>query len=318
MFEYLRSLPATGLGVIALIVVVFVCAVTVLFVINARYGALQKRISSRDAGKGDSDFVSLVRDEYAKVYLTNGQNTNTPAIIDSVSAVALKNCLLGERFLSNATSIMVTLGLFGTFLGLMLSVSSLSQLLSLSSGDDWLGVLDSVGGGLLSSLSGMGVAFSTSLVGVAGSILLTLLRTIVNPQAQREKLECMTELWLDHSVAPTLQTEVPSDDAELIMQLSNELRRHADAVEQSLNSAATQMSRVIMSTTGALDNVLQEAQEPLEYFGRVVGSFNENVRDFTEFNQNLRNNIERMDVNFIRLTEAMRDAQRSYDGGERR
>ena len=46
----------------------------------------------------------------------------------------------------------------------------------------------------MSSLSGMGVAFYTSLVGVACSIVLTLLRAAFNPETLRQKLETQLEL----------------------------------------------------------------------------------------------------------------------------
>ena len=51
--------------------------------------------------------------------------------------------------MNNAVSLFVTLGLFGTFLGLSLAVASLTELIGYSNTSEWLSVLDSVGGGLL-------------------------------------------------------------------------------------------------------------------------------------------------------------------------
>ena len=54
----------------------------------------------------------------------------------------LGGLLLCERYLNNAVSLFVTLGLFGTFLGLSMSVSSLTELISLSNTSEGLSLLD--------------------------------------------------------------------------------------------------------------------------------------------------------------------------------
>ena len=82
---------------------------------------------------GDTHRSALVRDvlqEFTAAYNTFGQETNTPAIITSVIHEDMSFFLFCERFLNNAVSLFVTMGLLGTFLGLSLSVSSLSQLLA--------------------------------------------------------------------------------------------------------------------------------------------------------------------------------------------
>ena len=102
-------------------------------------------------------------------------------------------------------------------------------------------MLDSVGGGLMSALSGMGVAFYTSPVGVACSIVLTLLRSIFSPQAERETLEARLELWLDHTVAPTLPTERAKDESEMVQQMVH-----------AMDSASKTMERALQNATGDL------------------------------------------------------------------
>ena len=210
--------------------------------------------------------------------------------------------LLCERLLNNAVSLFVTLGLFGTFLGLSLSVSSLTELIGYSNSSEWLGVLDSVGGGLMSALSGMGVAFYTSLVGVACSIVLTILRSIFSVQHAREKLETRLELWLDHDVAPTLPTEAPKDDADLVHQLVLALDRSAENMDKTLTDA-----------TNELKTVINASRTPIAAMNRTVESFNSGVRDFSEFNYNLRGTVERMDVTVRDLVSGLREVSRSLE-----
>ena len=205
----LASMPASGIIVIAAIAILFVLAVLLLFYTWGRYKGLAGMV--KGGLDRDNGFLRFTVNDFADAYKKYGQDVNTPAIISNAVSTKLSGLLLCERFLANAVSLFVTLGLFGTFLGLSHSVSSLTELISYSNTSEWLSVLDSVGGGLMSALSGMGVAFYTSLVGVACSIVLTLLRSIFSPQAERETLEARLELWLDHTVAPTLPTERAKD-----------------------------------------------------------------------------------------------------------
>ena len=300
----LQSLPPVGLIVIVSIVALFVLAVLLLFYVSARY----KHLSSMVTGNLDKDnsFLRFVVNDFASAYKKYGLEVNTPALVQNAVSVKLSGMLLIERFLNNAVSLFVTLGLFGTFLGLSLSVSSLTELIGYSNTDQWLSVLDSVGEGLMSALSGMGVAFYTSLVGVACSILLTLLRSVFSPQAQREKLETQVELWLDHSVAPTLPTEKAKDNADLIRQMIH-----------ALDAAAESMDKTLKRSTDELKLTLAASQKPLEDFNRTVDSFNEGVRDFSEFNYNLRGTVERMDVCIRDLVSVLRSSARGLERSER-
>ncbi|MFM9568652.1 hypothetical protein, partial [Streptomyces turgidiscabies] len=70
--------------------------------------------------------------------------------------------------------LMVFLGLLGTFWGLLATVSSVGEAikaLSLSGAGDPLQLFDGLKKGLEAPLSGMGTAFSSSLLGLAGSLV---------------------------------------------------------------------------------------------------------------------------------------------------
>ena len=151
----LSAMPPVGLVVIVAILSLFVLAVLVLFITYGRYSRLASLVGNLNR---DNDFLRYVVNDYANAYRQHGKDVNTPAIVANGVNSRLGGSLLCERFLNNAVSLFVTLGLFGTFLGLSLSVSSLTELLGSNTGE-WLSVLDSVGGGLMSALSGMGVAF---------------------------------------------------------------------------------------------------------------------------------------------------------------
>jgi hypothetical protein len=297
----LSSIPPVGLMVIVVILSLFVLAVLLLFITCARYNRLASMVGSGGL-KRDNSFLRYVVNDFAEAYRRNGKDVNTPAIVAEGISYKLSGSLLCERLLNNAVSLFVTLGLFGTFLGLSLSVSSLTEMLGYSNTSEWLSVLDSVGGGLMSALSGMGVAFYTSLVGVACSIVLTILRSIFSVQAAREKLETRLELWLDHEIAPTLPTEAPKDDADLVHQMVLALDRTSENMDRTLRSATDELKAAIASS-----------RAPIAAMNKTVESFNEGVRDFSEFNYNLRGTVERLDVTVRDFVGALREVSRSAE-----
>ena len=298
----LASMPASGIIVIAAIAILFVLAVLLLFYIWGRYKGLAGMV--KGGLDRDNGFLRFTVNDFADAYKKYGQDVNTPAIISNAVSTKLSGLLLCERFLANAVSLFVTLGLFGTFLGLSHSVSSLTELISYSNTSEWLSVLDSVGGGLMSALSGMGVAFYTSLVGVACSIVLTLLRSIFSPQAERETFEARLELWLDHTVAPTLPTERAKDESEMVQQMVH-----------AMDSASQTMERALQNATGDLKTAIDSSRAPIVAFNKTVDSFNGGVRDFSEFNYNLRGTVERLDVTVRDLVSGLREVSRILEKG---
>lgn len=296
----LSGMPVVGLVVVAVILALFALSVFLLLITSARY----RHLASMVTGNVDREngFMRFLVSDFADAYKKYGQNVNTPAIISNGISTKLSGLLLCERFLNNAVSLFVTLGLFGTFLGLSLSVSSLTELISYSNTSEWLSVLDSVGGGLMSALSGMGVAFYTSLVGAGCSILLTVLRSVLSPQAQRELLEARLELWLDHTVAPKLPTDAAQDDSELVNKLVKAMETSAAEIEKSLKDTTNDLKRSILASRELLDG-----------FDKTVDGFNSGVRDFSEFNYNLRGTVERMDVAMRDVVSAMRETAKSIE-----
>lgn len=294
-----ENMPVAGLAVIVVILCLFALALVLLFTTYLRYKRLANVIGVRENG-----FSRFVLNDFAEAYKKHGQEVNTPAIISNSISTKLSGLLLCERFLNNAVSLFVTLGLFGTFLGLSLSVTSLTELIGYSNTSEWLSVLESVGGGLMSALSGMGVAFYTSLVGVACSIILTILRSIFSTQAQREKLEARLELWLDHTVAPTLPTEAVKDDVELIKRLIGTLEYTTNNMERTLKTA-----------TDELRGCISDSKAPIIAFNKTVEGFNSGVKDFSEFNYNLRGTVERLDLGLRDLVQGLRELSRSMERG---
>jgi len=108
------------------------------------------------------------------------------------------------------TGLLVFLGLLGTFWGLIETVSSVGGVIQgLKATGDATSMFDALRAGLAAPLSGMGISFSSSLFGLAGSLVLGFL----DLQSSGAQNRFYTELedWLsttvyDHAAEPILAT----------------------------------------------------------------------------------------------------------------
>jgi len=122
----------------------------------------------------------------------------------SLSATSLRSVLDGiaarldeSRDIARyAIGLLIFLGLLGTFWGLMRTVGAISEVISslTSTGSDFSAMFDNLKAGLSAPLSGMGLAFSSSLFGLAGSLVLGFLELQAG-QAQNRFFNDLEE-WL--------------------------------------------------------------------------------------------------------------------------
>jgi hypothetical protein len=116
-------------------------------------------------------------------------------ILDSIAA-RLDEARDLSRYM---TGLLIFLGLLGTFWGLIDTVSSVGKVLEgLKVGGDAGAVFDALKEGLAAPLAGMGVSFSSSLFGLAGSLMLGFL-DLQTSQAQN-RFYTDLEDWLSTTV----------------------------------------------------------------------------------------------------------------------
>lgn len=100
--------------------------------------------------------------------------TATSALVDGLAARLDEKREIG-RYL---VSVLIFLGLLGTFWGLLVTVSSIGDAirnLSIAGGGDFTAMFAELKRGLEAPLSGMGTSFSSSLFGLSGSLILGFL-----------------------------------------------------------------------------------------------------------------------------------------------
>jgi len=136
--------------------------------------------------------AGILRDRLGEAVITP---QSMRSILDSVGN-RLDEAKDTSRYL---TGLLVFLGLLGTFFGLLETVSSVGGVInSMKVGGDANAVFDSLREGLAAPLSGMGISFSSSLFGLAGSLVLGFLDLQMSQAQNRFHTEL--EDWLATTV----------------------------------------------------------------------------------------------------------------------
>ncbi|MDB4832070.1 MotA/TolQ/ExbB proton channel family protein [Hyphomicrobiales bacterium] len=161
--------------------------------------------------------------------------TSMRSLLDSIAS-RLDEAREYSRYM---IGLLIFLGLLGTFWGLLMTIDSISQTIgSLNlNGEQPSAMFEELKQGLEAPLSGMAIAFSSSLFGLSGSLILGFLDLIYN-QAQNRFYNELEE-WL------STVTEINSDektDNKFLMYLNKNMKEMhqmisnlTDVIDQSNN-----------------------------------------------------------------------------------
>jgi hypothetical protein len=162
------------------------------------------------------------------------------------------------------TGLLVFLGLLGTFWGLIATVSSVGGVIQgLKATGDAASMFDSLREDLAAPLAGMGISFSSSLFGLAGSLVLGFL-DLQSSQAQN-RFYTELEDWLsttvyDHAAEPIIATGNAGE-------MRNAIERLRTAVNEAGGSkaASAAMSNLAEAIQGLVQNMRVEQQTIREW-----------------------------------------------------
>jgi hypothetical protein len=162
------------------------------------------------------------------------------------------------------TSLLVFLGLLGTFWGLIETVGSVGGVIqNLKVGGEAAAVFDSLREGLAAPLSGMGISFSSSLFGLAGSLALGFLDLQAGQAQNRFYMEL--EDWLS-TIVSDLSIEGEPRSVMTAGPPSGEMRSAIDKLKEAVaetgsNRAATAaMANLAEAIHGLVGHMRTEQQ----------------------------------------------------------
>jgi hypothetical protein len=293
MKALLRSLTlidVSGYVIIAAIVVCLAAGVIATVTLRARYAALSRDLAKNAGPRPNFEarvLNRIVANAEAAVQ-RHGSAVNTQALIDDAFQSELKGSLVAERFVRTSTGLMIILGLVGTFYGLTLAIG---KLVALVSGDitDAAAITDALTQGLTRTLTGMSVAFSTSLFGIVSAIVMTLLGVFANIADRRTAVMVEIEAFVDNVLLGSLQIAA------------------GGAVQGLPATGAENVPERLESMIDGFARSVGQLQETVGRFETALATFSGTTRDFREFNLHLKDNVQRMSLSFGDLSETLKD-----------
>jgi hypothetical protein len=202
------------------------------------------------------------------------------------------------------TGLLVFLGLLGTFWGLLETVGSIGRVVqSLDVGSDSGRVFDDLKNGLAAPLGGMGIAFSSSLFGLAGSLILGFL----DLQAGQAQNRFYTDLedWLSTTVRDLgSPVEARADGQAIPASLLDEFAAAIERFDRTLKSgggavpvkeitAAVERLEQAVAESGSqrASNAMVQLAESLQQLVNHMRTEQQMLRDWVENQADQQNEI---------------------------
>ncbi len=160
------------------------------------------------------------------------KSTSIDRLIEN-SDMTLINIRETSRYL---VGLLVFLGLLGTFWGLLLTIGSVGNVISGLGIDDTnvAGFFNSLKDGLSAPLEGMSIAFSSSLLGLAGSLILGLLD--LNLGQAQNKYSQFFENILSSNSSPVFTNKEDKPTTAAIQKIYDNLENIVNALKQSFEN----------------------------------------------------------------------------------
>jgi hypothetical protein len=219
--------------------------------------------------------AALLRERTGRMAISQ---TTMRAILDSI-ATRLDESRDIARYL---TGLLVFLGLLGTFWGLLDTVGSIGKVIqSLEVGGEAGAIFENLKSGLSAPLGGMGIAFSSSLFGLAGSLVLGFL----DLQASQAQNRFYTDLedWLSTTVRDLhVGDGGAATPALMIEQFTAAIERLEAAIKDSGSQQASEATIQLADSLKALVQHMRQEQQIVRSWAEEHGEQQSEIRKLLE------------------------------------
>jgi hypothetical protein len=238
------------------------------------------------------------------------------SLLDSIGARLEEGREIGRYLIG----LLIFLGLLGTFWGLLQTVNAVGNTINTLSpaGEDFNSFFTELQTGLQAPLSGMGVAFSSSLFGLAGSLVLGFLELQAGQAQSRFYMDF--EEWLsshtrlasgalggegDHSVPAYVQalleqTADSLDNLQRIIQRSEEGRTSSQTSLMALSEKLATLTDQMHSEQDLLRRLAENQMELRPVLERLAQAGEQSQAGLDDAS---RNHLRNLDVYVMRLLE---------------
>ncbi|MFM6319785.1 MAG: hypothetical protein ACKPGQ_18425 [Dolichospermum sp.] len=225
------------------------------------------------------------------------EQVNTGALIDQIySQETIKGftCEQIDYLCRILPNLLLAFGLLGTFLGITINLSTLSQTINQTNPSD----INNLVSELQKPLEGMSIAFTTSLTGLFFSALLTIVNFIFNSGLAKYRLISSLEDYLDNVYFPEVQgdtrldkivNKMVSQQDEFLTNFGETVRK---AVEQSMGKVAKQIADGNKETTDLARQVYEKFTDAAGTISRAANEFQDSMSALNKTSQIFKQSAE--------------------------
>jgi chromosome segregation ATPase len=225
------------------------------------------------------------------------EQVNTAALIDQIySQETIKGftCEQIDYLCRILPNLLLAFGLLGTFLGITINLSTLSQTINQANASDVSNLVTE----LKKPLEGMSIAFTTSLTGLFFSALVTVFNFIFNSGLAKYRLISSLEDYLDNVYFPEVQGDTRLDKIvnKMVSQqdefLTNFGKTVREAVEQSMGNVAKQIADGNKETTDLARQVYEKFTDAAGTISRAANEFKSSMSELNITSQIFKQSAE--------------------------
>ncbi|MCA0042750.1 biopolymer transporter ExbB [Celeribacter litoreus] len=259
---FLANLYLNGFIAIVFIIGILACFLQVVQLVASvnwieRFSGQRPQVSGKKAPRLLAPLAALLRGRGAKSQISA---TSARSILDSV-ATRIDEARDITRYISN---LLIFLGLLGTFYGLATTVPALVDTIRSLSPEEGADVSDTLGQlmtGLESQLGGMGTAFASSLLGLAGSLVVGMLELFASHGQNRFFREL--EEWLSTITRIGFAAESESGEGSVVATILDHMSDQMEGLSDLF--ARTEAARTAVQTqVGELSDAVSRMMTHLE------------------------------------------------------
>lgn len=267
---------------------------------------VMKGIQNRqqDDVTGEPDILRKAKQRFREASMSDYlEEVNTVALIDglyreesfSLAGIPLR-CEVWDYFTRILPNLLIALGLLGTFLGITLNLAGIAEItetFSPNSGD-----VEGLISQLQEPLQGMGVAFITSLVAIACSLILILVNFRNNTGFAKLQLLGALEDYLDNIYLPGLKTNTRMGLAvdRMVEEQHQFLERFHQNVTEAVESSLGRIARQIAEGNREAAEIARQVYDRFtETAGTLAGGATQFENAVINFDRQLQANLEKAD-----------------------
>ena len=311
MEAYINAIKGYNLSgnfVTVLNYLIFATTFLVIVYYRVKLNAMQKDLNKVRLDEGcefKHRMMNIIGYEYKNLSESSKTKPNTWAMIERHFSRQQKGLDRAVALIKNLPILMMILGMIGTVYEFSMYWAKMAEHMKSAASVEVLKTIDNLAADFIFSANGMSNAFIPCLYGATFAILLKITANIFDLEEGKNTVMVELEDYLDNVLEPQL---AQSRETEIDL-LKNILIQSFDGFKEdfgtSLVNSAEGINTCFLNAAGYISASTEKLAGSISSFNGSIEKLCGVTKDFSEFNYNLKSNIERMDLCFADLRESM-------------